>query len=260
MCLSVERRHYALITYAIPAARLTHLLPPALEPELVADHALITTVCFRNVRMRWSMMLCPYLTFEQCSYRTYVRYRGSAATYLFGSDLGSIGSYLAHSIFFGTVTPARFQVLRDPHSPLLARKVGYGRYDATIESANGVSLFRLEAFESAAVKNQTALSRFLTEQSYVFLRSATGLLGVRISSHQGFNPWSGRLLGARFDFWERLGLLSRDEARQPVSVLVEPSIRQNLSLPMPARLLTGLRPGTRLAEPRDHGHHLNPRP
>ena len=233
-------RHFALITYALPAARLLPYIPTdRFEiPEFPIGGqrlALMSAVPFIDVDFHFSRVL-PFLKFHfgQTNYRVYVidKRSGEHAVWFFGTTLGSIVVCAAKGAWGIPWHYARYRTAIDYDG---LRRC-YRTYQYTVESqwANaridledtGEPVSMLDGFESF-----DALQLILTHPVDGYYYRADRQVG-------GYSVWHDRIpctLGhARdlyFSLYERLGLLSRDEMQQPHSILMCPETEFNVYLP-----------------------------
>jgi uncharacterized protein YqjF (DUF2071 family) len=235
----VDLENFIMINHAVPAARLTRHLPDRLvletfESEDGRETSLVTTTCFCNRDLRWRLTRRPTHTFNQVTFRTYVTLGEARGLYFFGTYVDTRSSALVQGALATGTKLARFD--------LDIRKAAgrYPRYSCTARHRDEVVSFVAEA-----TRDPEAPHPFPSADEYVqwvglrlhgFSRSRLGLYTHGRVDHRRLSPVAGTLLEGRFDFWERLGILTPDEFLTPQSVLVEPHIRFTLLPPRPIRL------------------------
>jgi len=235
LSMTAMLRHAAFITHLVPAERIHPHLPTGLELETIRDgtgheNALITVGCFQFHGMHWALLPLPRLDFEQLTYRTYVRLQGRPGVYFFGTWISSLMGFalqraVALNVFRGDFDVRRVYGLH-----------GYEQYAVRVNSRKGDTWFTLRAHDRNESAGGLALTQHLTFRPHGYIRSSFGLLSDLQVSHHRMRPWSGELVDGRFGLWERFGILSSEEARSPVSVLIEPEVRFWFLPPTPVQL------------------------
>lgn len=234
----VELRDFALITHVVPAERVRRIIPRQLELETFRDtdgvaKAYVSVGMFFNDHFRWGLAPEPHLNFYQATYRTYIRHKGRPAVYFFKTYLGTPSSFLLQRTLARHALSGNFEV-----STALGVH-GYSAYTAALQSADGITSFELSATElprsRAPFASGEELSQFLTFRPHGLFESSVGPLADQIVRHRRIYPWAGTLKSARFDLWAKLRILSRNEAMNPYSVLVEPSVVFAFLPPVPYR-------------------------
>lgn len=239
LSLSAELRHFALITHQVPASRVRRLVPRCLELDLVDGRALVSIGCFytREFGLRFAPARFPRLNFEQVTWRTYVRYRGRRGVFFFRTALGTVSSFLLQRAAARSARPAAIRTCREPYAQHFVTKLGYDNYEAEVISPRLRTSFKLEATHKAQSDHERELDQFLTFRPHGFFHSSLGVVMDQAVAHRPFDPWKGRLIQGRFDYWQKLNILYPDEAQEPVSVLVEPAVRFVFYPPMPRLLV-----------------------
>lgn len=233
-------RHFALITYALPAARLIPYIPTERFeiPEFTIGGqrlALMSAVPFIDVDFHF-INLFPFLKFHfgQTNYRVYVidRHSGEHAVWFFGTTLGSVVVYAAKGAWGIPWHYARYRTAIDYDT----QRQRYRAYQYTVESnwANaridledtGEPVSTLEGFESFE-----AVQLILTHPVDGYYYHADQCVGGYSVWHEPIPCTIGRAREVYFSLYERLGLLSRDEMQHPHSVLICPQAEFNVYLP-----------------------------
>lgn len=237
-------RHFALINYALPRARLARYIPTdRFEiPEFVIGgekRALLSAVPFWDHDFRFPR-LAPFLKFEfgQTNHRVYItdRRTGEPAVWFFGTTLGSPVVTIPRLLWRLPWHAARYRVdcRYDP-----ARRA-YDRFAYDVASAwcaarvrvrdTGQPVGVLEGFASL-----DELRLILTHPVAGYYRRLDGALGSYSIWHDAIPMTLGAPEGLYFSLYERLGLLSRAEMQQPHSIFLCPQVAFEIHLP-PRRL------------------------
>ncbi len=233
-------RHFALITYALPKARLIPHIPiERFEiPEFTIGGqrlALMSAVPFIDVDFHFSRFF-PFLKFHfgQTNYRVYVidRRSGEHAVWFFGTTLGSVVVYAAQGAWGIPWHYARYRTALDYD----AQQRRYRTYRYTVDCNWGSARIDL-ADTGEAVSTLDGFESF-QEQQLILTHPLDGYY-YRPDGHMGgYSVWHelipctlGQARDVYFSLYERLGLLSRAEMQQPHSVLLCPQIAFNVHLP-----------------------------
>ncbi|MDP9067607.1 MAG: DUF2071 domain-containing protein [Actinomycetota bacterium] len=233
----VDVENFALITHAVPVERLRRVVPDrftleTFESECGREIGFISASSFCNHQIHWSAARYPAHDFDQSTFRTYVTHRGRRGAYFFGTYVSTRASFIAQIAVAANTHLAEFDVDID------LQEDGYASYSSRAVTAQGELHFELEARGAPEAKPPFATglehSEFITYRLHGFSRPPLGGVSYGPIEHRHMDPWSGQLISGRFDMWEELGLLPRDEWDTPFSVLVEPSVRFTLHPPRPA--------------------------
>ena len=235
--ISVDVVNFALVTYAVPASRVRRLVPSRLTLETFVEgedeRCLVSATCFCNERFRWSALPHPHFTFDESTYRTYVTHRGRRGAFFLQRYLGKTLAWLPQRLFDMKVSLADFDVRTDRDDD------GYTGYSCEVRSGDVQNNFTITATEEPAPRPPFStgdeIAQHITYRLHGFFIGSPSLPGHMPVSHRRMRPRAGRLSSARFDTWERLGVLNPDEVTAPYSVLVEPRIHFLLHPPRPLR-------------------------
>jgi hypothetical protein len=233
-------RHFALITYALPAERLARYIP-AQRFEIPTfpiggQHlALMSAVPFWDHDFRF-VHLAPWLTFAfgQTNYRVYVRDRETdqQVAWFFGTTLGSPVVYIARTLWRIPWHPARYR-LDCRWNP--ARRA-YDRYACDVASAWGAAHIRLrDTGEPCPVQpgftSSAEMQFILTHPVTGFYWRTDGRLGTYSVWHKPMTMTLGAPEHLYFGLYERLGLLTRAEMQRPHSIFLSPQVEFDVHLP-----------------------------
>lgn len=237
-------RHFALITYALPRARLAAHIPED-RFEITefrvggAKLALLSVVPFVDTDFRLPRLLpYPRLSFGQTNHRVYVTERktGEAAVWFLGTTLGSPLVVVPRHVWQLPWHHARYSFACDYDE---ARR-RYSRYALEIESDWCPSSLELadEGEPAGLLDGFTSLDEqalVLTHPTAGYFRRRDGRLGSYSIWHETMRLTTARPLRLHFGLYERLGLLSRAEMARPHSALLCPAVEFDIHLP-PHRL------------------------
>lgn len=229
----VDVENFALITHAVPASRVRPHVPPRFQLEtfesMVGEEmAFISSSTFCNRQIHWSAARYPAHDFDQCTFRTYVTWKGLRGAYFFGTYVSTSLSYLGQKLVAANTRLGSFDV--EVHGGPL----GYPRIDSHVVAGDQQLHVELEALDRPAARHPFASAnehtQFITYRLHGFAHSPFGETYGPIE-HRHMDPWAGRLLAGRFEFWEQMGILGPDQGDEVFSVLVEPSVRFTLHPP-----------------------------
>lgn len=233
----VDVQNFALITYAVPAGRVRAHLPERFELQTFTatsgeEMAFVSVSSFCNRQIHWSAARYPAHDFDQSTYRTYIVHKGRLGSYFFGTFVSTRLSYLAQRLVAADTHLAHFDVSIDKTAG------GYERYVSRAVADAGELYFDIEAKDRPRPRHPFDTgdehAQFITYRLHGYSRPLFGGVSYGPIEHRHMAPWEGRLRAGRFEYWERMGVLDADEASDPYSVLVEPSVRFVLHPPRPA--------------------------
>ena len=192
----------------------------------------ISASSFCNRQIHWSAARYPAHDFDQSTFRTYVTHRGRLASYFFATYVSTRLSLMGQKVVAADSHLAEYDVDIDMDA------AGYHRYSSRARTDSEELRFELEATDARRAKppfeTGDELAQFITYRLYGYAIPLVGGVTYGPIEHRHMDPWEGHLISGRFDLWERLGLLPREEWGSPYSVLVEPSVRFVLHPPRPA--------------------------
>jgi hypothetical protein len=239
--------HFAIVTYAIPPARLRPLVHQRFDLDCIrgADgepRALVSMVPFLDRDFRFARLPWLRFRFGQTNYRAYVidRETGGRAVWFFGTTLDSWSVAVPHYLW---KLPwhrgrTRFSCEYD------AEAQRYSRYRVATRSDWGPA--RLELADTGVAADvlagfadpDTAAVVLTHPLDGVFYRR-DGALGAYRVWHDRLQLTSGRVVRAEIGLFDRLGLVPFAEQSAPHSVLIQP--RTEFTIYLPPRKLAGRR-------------------
>lgn len=224
---------FSLVTFAVDPDALAALLPAGIRPEIVtlddgADRALVSAASFRDVDFRLAFASRIHGSFVQTNYRAYVRIGDRHLVWFFGTSLGSrlvaVPRYawrmpwhrgqMALSATWNDERCLDYRLVT--HAP-------WGSAEVVLEgTADPVG--RLDGFAEV-----TETMRVLTHPLEGVYRRRDGRLGGYSVWHPRFAPTVGIARLARYEVFERLGLV--EPGARPHSVMLQRSIDFSVLLP-----------------------------
>lgn len=229
--------HFAIVTYAVPPERLRRLVHERFElltvPVEGEERALVSVVPFQELDFRLAAYPSPQFRFGQTNYRVYVtdRTTGQPCVWFLGSLLDSVT----------VIVPRYLWKLPWHHGRMhfdcaLGADERYSHYAIETRSAWGGA--RLELHQTAGLTQphggfpdeETALV-YLTHPLNGYYTRRDGKLGSYSIWHDRLNMHAAKVVEARFDALERLGVANFQEQRTPYSVLVQPETEFTIYLP-----------------------------
>jgi len=211
--LDSELTQWALITHAVPAHRVRRFLPEGVELETTfsmdgTELGLISVNTYSQHSSSWPRA-------EHALFKTYIRYRGRPATWLFHSFVGSELTYWLQKPVQEGLEEAHFHIRSEANSDHLTI------YGLSMQSMTNSMIFKLQAKE----RNFSEFNRYLCGRWHHLGNSPVGILFDRIYSMCLQNPEECELKDGYFGFWHKKGLLAEDEVNKHlVSALTESSV------------------------------------
>jgi uncharacterized protein YqjF (DUF2071 family) len=236
VAVAIDVENFALVTHRVPADRVRRHLAPTYDLETfgegTGEYCFVSATCFCNRNFRLNMLRNPHHTFNETTYRTYVSFKGRRGVFFFGRYLGTPLALIPQRLLSRDVFHAEFDlsIERGPQ--------GYISYVCSASSSQGETSFSLEATDQPPQKppweSGEEHGQYLTYRLDGYFTSSMGFQAHSPVSHQRMRPFSGRLHEGRFELWEQLGIVPREEANKPYSILVTPGAHFTLYPPRPA--------------------------
>jgi hypothetical protein len=237
-------KHFALINYTLPAARLAPHIPAdcfaIAEFDIGGERrAMLSVVPFLDVDFHF-VRLFPGLKFRfgQTNHRVYVvnKQTGEPGVWFFGTTLGSPLVHIARTLWRIPWHYARYQI--DCSYDAAAHRYDTFRY--TVDSAwcsarvaiedTGEPITLTEGFATL-----DAMRLILTHPVDGYFYRTDSKLGTYSVWHDVMHGTTGRATDLYFSLYDRLGLLSAEEMQRPHSIFLSPEIEFSILLP-PKRL------------------------
>lgn len=229
---------FGITTFDVDAQALRRLLPPGLSPDLVTlddgrERAIVSAVTFRNEDFHVGFAPFVRLRAEQTNFRAYVRRGRERAVYFFGTTLGSRFVLLPRTVWrlpwaFGKHA-TDFDFASDGRCRSYRWQARSSHGEEHLEATGtGESIGRLDGFADAP-----SAARVLTHPLVGYVRRTDGRYATYGVDHEPLVMERARASVARFELFERLGLVNR--AQTPHSVLVMP--RTDFVVRLPPRVV-----------------------
>jgi hypothetical protein len=237
-------RHFALINYTLPIARLERYIPTDRFAIATFDiggerRAMLSAVPFLDWDFHFAR-LAPFLKFRfgQTNHRAYIinKATGEPGVWFFGTTLGSPVVQIARALWRIPWYPARYRIDCAYNAP--ARRYDTFRYTITSDWCSArvnIEDTGEPVALAAGFASMDAMRLILTHpvDGYFFRRDGT--LGTYAVRHDAIQATTGHAKDLYFSLYDRLGLLSPDEMQHPHSIFLMPAIAFRILLP-PKRL------------------------
>lgn len=224
---------FAIITYAVTPASLAALLPAGFAPEVFTlsdgrSVAFISAVPFRDLDFRFAF--APWLRFHfgQTNYRAYVIYQGQRAVWFFGTSLATAWVAIPRYWLKLPWHHAHIQINSDWENERCRH------YRLDIGSAWGNAAADLEGTDEPTgtldgFRDAEETAVVLTHPLTGYYTRRDGCLGSYAVWHQRLELRRGTARSARFEVFERLGLVEPNAL--PHSVLIQRQTEFIIQLP-----------------------------
>lgn len=236
--------HFALITYALPAARLAPHIPTdrfeIAEFEIGGERrALLSVVPFLDADFHFVRLPMLKFRFGQTNHRVYVtdKATGEPGVWFFGTTLGSPVVHIARALWRIPWHRARYRI--NCAYDATARR--YTTFEYTADSYwCSARITIADTGEPAGLVEGFAtmeeMRLVLTHPVSGYFYRTDGKLGTYSVRHDLMEGTTGRAMDLYFSLYERLGILSAEEMQRPHSIRLTPRIAFSILLP-PRRLV-----------------------
>ncbi|MCP5162311.1 MAG: DUF2071 domain-containing protein [Hahellaceae bacterium] len=231
-------KHFAIITYAVPADRFRGIFPERFHLDTVEVDGqmmgLISVVPFVDVDFTSAVFPFPKFTMGQTNYRIYIidTKTNERCVWFLGTTLDSwtlaVPRYLWNLPWHaGKVS---FDCALNPSTGL------YDRYQMETKSnwaAASVELTQSknDAFEFSGFPDTESALVYLTHPLAGFYYRRDGKLGTYRVWHKALEVKPAKLKSAKFKLLSDLGIVGTAEQNNPYSVLIEPMNEFTIYLP-----------------------------
>lgn len=226
--LNAELRHFTMWVYAVPVERVKGLVPASMRLETSELEgrvvAWLSVVSYGDEGPR-GFGKSGIAGFEQTTYRLHVIADGRPACYVLSLSLGSLSAVAARHLWSmpWRLGAMEFEVGYDAEAE---RYRSYRlRTQSEVESAHW------EIEEGGEVGEGRVPGSVLSgEMDHLFRRrdGSTGRVGI---GYGLLDMRSGRVIAARSEMLERMGILTAEELLKPVMVGVQNRVEARLMLP-----------------------------
>lgn len=236
--VSCGLKHFAIITYAVPAHRFDGLFPERFKLDTVTiaseEMGLISVVPFIDVDFTSAVYPFPNFTMGQTNYRIYIKDTDTneRCVWFLGTTLDSWTRLVPRYVWnlpwhHGDIDfECEFNELTQT----------YDRYQMTTSSDWAEADVELKQAPDAEFDfpgfpdNETALV-YLTHPLAGFYHRMDGKLGTYRVWHDKLKVKPAELASARFELLSRKGLVKPEEQQSPHSVIIEPLNHFTIYLP-----------------------------
>lgn len=226
--VSAELQHVSLIVYAVPAERVKSLIPSSLQIEETTING--KPMAWISVESFLDKNAIGHSPFEQTNYRLHVLSDGQPCRWLLGSSLGSLSAVGIRNLWPMPwhLSAMEFQIAYDHTNGR------YNQYRLQTQSQWANSCWQIG--DTGYAIDQEAMDRIglpdsiLTHQANDVFARRDGSIGSQRSVQFSFEFTRAKLIEARCDLLESLGLLTVEELMQPeLAVLQHKASRQIFS-------------------------------
>jgi uncharacterized protein YqjF (DUF2071 family) len=228
---------FAIITYTVDPGTLSALLPKEFTPEVFTLDsgrrvAFVSAVPFHDLDFRFGFAPWLRFSFGQTNYRAYVTYGGKRCVWFFGTSLATNWVLIPRYWWKLPWHHARMKIETSWEAELCTRyrlttAANWGNAEAELQGSDEPT-GRLDGFATA---EETAL--VLTHPLAGYYTRRDGHLGSYSVWHERLNLHRGSVGHARFDVFEKLGLV--EPGTPPHSVLIQRRTEFIIQLP-PCRI------------------------
>lgn len=231
-------KHFAIITYAVPAIRFEGMFPDRFKLDSITidgrELGLISAVPFIDVDFTSAVYPFPKFTMGQTNYRIYIidTETGERCVWFLGTTLDSWTIAVPRYVWNLPWHPGkvRFDCELNEHSGL------YDKYEMSTDSNWAKATLALEQAEGDTFSfpgfpdTETALI-YLTHPLAGFYFRRDGKLGTYRVWHKKLEVKPAQLKFADFRLLSKLGIVKESEQCTPYSVLIEPINEFTIYLP-----------------------------
>jgi uncharacterized protein YqjF (DUF2071 family) len=222
---STDWNHFSAIVYAVPVERVRDLLPASVDLEEITitdaatgnhkSYALISVVSFLDSGS--CFVMGSHHPFEQMLYRVHVCHQGRQGFWLLGVSAGSLTAVSSRRLWSlpWHLSAMEFQISRE------AETLQYTDYHLRSFSREVNALVEIADTGVAVVGD---ICELLPRISSSWFQRKDGDIGEYRVTHSSPQFTRGQIRAARFDLLEKLGLLSTEEMRQPLMVMIQQNV------------------------------------
>ncbi|MBD0402966.1 DUF2071 domain-containing protein [Flammeovirga sp. EKP202] len=229
--------HFSIISYKVELYKIAPFIPEPFELWTYENkgktYALISAVTFKDKDFQFHNFIPqPKFSFYQTNFRTYIinKETNEHCAWFFGTNLGSITHLIPKHLWGMPWDQAKYTC------DFKFENEVYKNYSVSFHSATGRGLVDIVGSKD----NMQLLEGFetLKQQLFILTHPVKGYydkVGNQIGTYEIWHPEmllkQGSSQNTYFEFFEKLGFLSKEEMQQPHSVLITPSIEFEVLLP-----------------------------
>lgn len=231
-------KHFAIVTYAVPAKRFDGLFPERFQLDTVEVNGqkmgLISVVPFIDVDFTSAVFPFPKFTMGQTNYRIYIidTKTGERCVWFLGTTLDSWTLLVPRHFwklpwYAGKV---KFDCVLNENNELYEKYTMETESEwaaASVELAQSVS----DKFEFPGFPDVESALVYLTHPLRGFYFTRENEVGTYSVWHDELKVKPAKLISARFKLLSELGIVKESEQNSPYSVLIEPINEFTIYLP-----------------------------
>ncbi len=235
--VNTRLEHFAIISYKVPIAKIQHLIPKPFKlwsfNENGVEYALISAVPFKDKDFSF-YRIAKFIKFNffQTNFRTYIidEKDNSNSAWFFGTTLGSFTSVVPEKIWGMPWKKGRYKF------EFKLKGDNYLKYRMSFESKQGNGIVDIKS----SGKKMPLLKGFdtLEQQIHILTHPVVGYYKLNKKEFGTYEIWHPKIQLKEgvanelyFQFFEKLGFLTKIEMQNPHSVLLTPEIEFDILLP-----------------------------
>jgi hypothetical protein len=234
MEITTRLHHYSTLAYAVPAERVSKILPEGLEAAITIwngeEVGWVRVHSFRDEGGDPAKLRSISASgFEQTTYSVEVQSDTGSVQYLLGQSIGSLSAVSLRHLWAQPwhLSAMEFAVVwqfRGCHQYRLQSQSQWDNSRWDLRELTGSPL--VQATRTAARVPSGLLA---VETTHLFSRGEDSF-GQRQVRYDGLSPQWVSVVGAQSDFLERSGLVTREELQRPVLAGVQQTVKASMSL------------------------------
>ena len=236
MNVSTLLQHFSIVTYRVDFHKLRNLIPHQFEIDTIMidgiKYGMLSAVSFIDKDFHFQKLL-PFLKFEfpQTNYRAYVinKKTGEKCVWFFGTSLGSKFVFLPKYLWKMPWFYANYCI------DIQNNKKYYNcKFDITTPNANDTLDLLIDENQDLILEGfecQKEAILVLTHPVTGYFLKGKDEIGKYKIWHPLMNAKKGICKNAYFEIYEKLGLLTKEQMKNPLSVLITKEIKFEIELP-----------------------------
>jgi uncharacterized protein YqjF (DUF2071 family) len=247
--IRLSLRDLLFINYSIDPERLRPFVPDQLQLDTLIDTAgrpisLLSVVAFRVTDVRTGALPLPGISFDQISYRAYVKPEESAA-YFFETRINSRAVTSMTSLLRMPVSYEQIEIVIEPVLPSIGTSEvelshenpspGSLRYSVVSFGPDGIEAsVRIGGHHSSAGPTELAVPPdYITERPVGYVTVAGGSLYKITADHEPLDALVAHVESVRVPILSSVGIMNLDETSHPHSVLYVREAQFETRVPRP---------------------------
>lgn len=227
--VSAELRHLSLIVYAVPSDRVKALIPSSFQVEETVSNG--KAMAWISVESFLDKNSIGHSAFEQTNYRLHVMRDGQPCRWLLGSSLGSLSAVGIRNLWPMPwhLSAMEFQIAYDQASGR------YNQYRLQTQSQWANSCWQIsdtgQAIDQETMDKIGLPASILARHANDVFARRDGSIGSQRSAQFSFEFTRAKLIEAKCDLLESLGLLTVEELMQPALVVLQQNASRQIFSP-----------------------------